>query len=205
MDYTTLATQEIIDATIQALGSHNFKTSVADTKEQALEFIKRTIPAGASVMNGSSVTLEQIGFVDYLASNSHPWNNLHAAVLAEQDPAKQALLRKQAVLSDWYLGSAHAVTQTGELIFGSNSGSQLPHILYTSPNVLLVVSTKKIVPAIKDALDRLESFVVPLEDQHMRQKYNVGTALNKEVIFRGENPKSGRTIQVLFVKESLGF
>ena len=205
MDYTTLAPQEMIDATIENLAQRAIKASIAQTKEQALEIIKTMIPAGASVMNGSSVTLEQIGFVDYLASGTHQWNNLHAAVLAEKDQARQAVLRKQAILSDWYLGSAHAVAQTGEMVFGSNSGSQLPHILYTSPNVLLVISTKKIVPTLRDALDRLESFVVPLEDQRMRQKYNVGTALNKEVIFRGENPKSGRNIHAIFVKESLGF
>lgn len=205
MDYTTLAPQEMIDATIENLAQRAIKASIAQTKEQALEIIKTMIPAGASVMNGSSVTLEQIGFVDYLASGAHQWNNLHAAVLAEKDQARQAVLRKQAILSDWYLGSAHAVAQTGEMVFGSNSGSQLPHILYTSPNVLLVISTKKIVPTLRDALDRLESFVVPLEDQRMRQKYNVGTALNKEVIFRGENPKSGRNIHAIFVKESLGF
>ena len=205
MDYTTLATQETIDATMQALVSHGFKVSIVDTKEQALEAIKRMIPAGASVMNGSSVTLEQIGFVDYLASGAHSWNNLHAAVLAEKDQAKQAMLRKQAVLSDWYLGSAHAVSKSGELVLGSNSGSQLPHIMYTSPHVLLVVSTKKIVPTLRDAIERLESYVVPLEDKHMHEKYNIATALNKEVIFRGENQKSGRDVNILFVKKPLGF
>lgn len=204
-NHSNLASQESIDTTIKALANHNMNASVVDTKEQALETIKRTIPAGASVMNGSSVTLEQIGFVDYLASGTHPWNNLHAAVLAEHDPQKQAALRTQATASDWYLGSAHAVAQTGEMVFGSNSGSQLPHLVFTSPNVLLVVSTKKIVPTLADALDRLESYVVPLEDKHMHEKYNTGTALNKELIFRNENPRMGRTIRVIFVKEDLGF
>ena len=36
-------------------------------------------------MNGSSVTLEQIGFVDYLKAGAHGWNNVHAGIVAEPD------------------------------------------------------------------------------------------------------------------------
>ena len=46
------------------------------------------------------------------------------AILAEKDPAKQALLRTQSALSDFYLGSVHAIAETGEFIIASNSGSQ---------------------------------------------------------------------------------
>jgi len=106
-------------------------------------------------MNGASRTLEEIGYVDYLKSGTHGWKNLHEEILAEKDPATQALLRKQSVLSDYYLGSAHAVTQTGELVIASNSGSQLPHLAYTSPNIILVVGTHKIVPTLQDALARI--------------------------------------------------
>ena len=156
-------------------------------------------------MNGSSVTLEQIGFVDYLKSGTHPWNNLHTGILAEKDPAKQGELRKQAVLSDYYLGSVHALSETGEFIIASNSGSQLPHIVFTSPNIIFVVSTQKIVPSLADGIKRLEEYVVPLEDKHMQELYGVGTAISKMVIFKREKPGSGRTVKMILVEEKLGF
>ncbi len=156
-------------------------------------------------MNGASRTLEQIGFIEYLKSGQHDWNNLHAAILAEKDPAKQMILRKQAVLSDYYLGSVHALAETGEFVIASNSGSQLPHIVFTSPNLIFVVSTKKIVPTLADALQRLEKYVVPLEEQHMQQLYRVGTAPNKIVIFKGENSMLGRKVRMILVNEPLGF
>ena len=156
-------------------------------------------------MNGSSVTLEQIGFVSFLQSGEHGWNNLHEAILAEKDPAKQSALRKQAVLSDYYLGSVHALAQTGEFVIASNTGSQLPHIVFTSPNLIFVVSTKKIVPTLADAMTRLEQHVVPLEDEHMKQKHGVGTAENKVFIFKGENPRIGRRVHMILVAEDLGF
>jgi L-lactate utilization protein LutC len=173
--------------------------------KETLEAIKKLIPQGASVMNGASVTLEQIGFVDYLKAGEHGWNNLHATILAEQDKEKQAQLRKLSVVSDFYLGSAHALTEGGELVIASNTGSQLPHLVFTSPNLILVVSTKKIVPSLEAGFERLEKHVVPLEDVHMKEKYGSGTKRNKTVILHGENPNMKRSVTVLLVNEDLGF
>lgn len=206
MDYNTLATEEVLTNTVAALKENNFEPIVVATKEEALAKIKELIPQGASVMNGSSRTLEQIGFVEYLKAGEHGWNNLHSAVLAETDPAKQLQLRRQALLADYYLGSVHALTQTGEMIIASNTGSQLPHIVYSSPNVIFVVGAQKIVPTVTDGQARLREHVVPLEDVNMQQKYKVHTALNKEFIYHKENIAfTGRAIKVIVVKETLGF
>jgi hypothetical protein len=205
MGYDTLPSQEVINKTAEALKGRGVEPIIVGTKEAALAKIKELIPAGASVMNGASRTLEEIGFVDHLKSGTHGWNNVHETVLAEKDPAKQAILRKQAVLSDYYLGSVHALVTTGEFIIASNSGSQLPHIVFTSPNLIFVVSTKKIVPTMADALARLCDYVIPLEDVQIMQKYGVHTSLSKLVTFYKENPKSGRTVRIILVNEKLGF
>ena len=205
MNYNTLASKEDIDATVKALGEKGFEVFVVERGADALAKIKEIIPRGASVMNGSSGTLEQIGYIDYLASGAHGWVNPKEAILAEKDPAKQAQLRRQAVASDYYLGSVHALAQNGEFVIGSNTASQLPHIVFSSPNLIFVVSTKKIVPTLAEAMRRLEEHVVPLEDAHMKKLYGVGTKLNKVVIFKGESPYNNRTLRMILVKEDLGF
>ncbi len=205
MNFDTLATKEEIIKTIEALKERNVEVCTVERGVDALEKVKALIPKGASVMNGASVTLEQIGFVEYLKSGTHGWNNLHEAILAEKDTAKQAILRTQSALSDYYLGSVHALAETGEFVIASNSGSQLPHIVFTSPNLIFVVSTKKIVPTLADALQRLEKHVVPLEDTHMKEKYGVGTNPSKIVIFNYENPIMQRNVRMILVNEKLGF
>ena len=205
MEYDTLASKEVVEKVIEALGKRNIEAFAVSDGASALSKIKELIPKGASVMNGASVTLEQIGFVDYLKSGEHGWNNLHEAILAEKDQAKQALLRKQAVLSDYYLGSVHALAETGEFVVASNTGSQLPHIVFTSPNLIFVVSTKKIVPTLPDAMNRLMEYVIPLEDKHMREKYGVGTVPNKILTFNGENPMLGRKVKLILIGQDLGF
>jgi hypothetical protein len=205
MKYNTLASKEIVEKTVKALELKHIETVVVKNKTQALEKIKGFIPQSVSVMNGSSVTLEQIGFVEYLKSGKHGWKNLHEGIVAEKDPAKQAVLRKQSVLSEYYIGSVHALCENGDFIIASNTGSQLPHIVFTSQNLIFVVSTKKIVPTMTEAMKRLEDYVVPLEDKHMLGKYGVHTAVNKIVIFKNENPMLGRKVRMILVEEDLGF
>lgn len=205
MNYNTLATKESIDKTVDGLTSRNVEVIVVKNGSEALEKIKELIPKGASVMNGSSTTLNQIGFIEYLKSGKHGWDNLHENIVNEKDPIEQATLRKQAVLSDYYLGSVHGLAETGEFVVASNSGSQLPHIVFTSPNLIFVVSAKKIVPTLDEAIRRLKEHVVPLEDARLMKAHGMHTSLNKMVIFENENPMMGRKVRMIIVQEDLGF
>ncbi len=177
MNYDSLASQETLEKVIGNLKERGVESSIVANKEEALAAAKAMIPAGASVMNGSSTTLKEIGFVDYLKSGTHGWKNLHEDILAEKDPERQAILRKQSVLSDYYLGSVHAVAETGETVIASNSGSQLPHIIYTSPNLILVVGAQKIVPDLNSAIARVREHVLPLEDARMKSVGMGGSAI----------------------------
>lgn len=201
----TPATAEVVTRAIEALKANGFEPTHVPSKEKALETIRGLIPDGASVMNGASETLQEIGLIDYLQSGEHPWKNLHDAILAEKDEAKQAQLRREAVVSDFYLGSAHALTETGELVFASNSGSQLPHLAFTSPHVVLVIGSNKIVPSVADAFERLRTHVVPREDERMKRVYGFGTTWAKTLIMHKENPAFGRAVRVLVVDAALGF
>jgi len=205
MNYEHLASGEVIHNTTKALFEHNFQGIVVDTKKDALEKIKELIPKEASVMNGSSLTLREMGYLEYLKSGEHGWKNLHEKIVVEQDEERQDILRKQALSSDFYVGSAHAITETGEIVIASNSGSQLPHLVFTSPNIILVVGAQKITPNISMALERIEKHVVPLEDKRMKEVYGFGTTHAKTLILHRENLMMGRKIHVIIVKEKLGF
>ena len=205
MDYTRLASEGSVEKTAEALKKRRFTPIIVENAKEALETIKKLIPKGSSVMSGSSVTLEEIGFVDHLKSGTHGWNNLHEAGLKEDDKEKRAHLRKHAVVSDYYLGSVHAVTEGGELVIASNTGSQLPHLAYTSPNLILVVGAQKIVPDLDAAFERIEKHVISLEDEHMKKLYGMGTEHNKTTVLHGESSMMKRAATVILVKEKLGF
>ncbi len=205
MNYDKIADNKIIEKTITNLQNNNFSSRLVKNKTEALSEIKKMIPPGASIMNGSSVTLHEIGFIDYLKSNEHGWNNLHANILSEKDADKQNKLRKESVLSDYFIVSAHAITENGEIIWASNSGSQLPHLVYTSQNIIIVVGTQKIVKNIEAGLDRIEKYVFPLEDERAKKLGWGGSLIAKLLILKKENPKMGRKINVILIPEKLGY
>lgn len=205
MSYTELASKETIDKTIAALKARNVEALFVETKEEAFEKVKELIPLGASVHNGSSRTLEEIGMIEYLKGTEHGWNNLHSAVVAETDPERQVELRQKALHADFYLGSLHALSETGEIVIASASGSQLPHLVFTSKNIILVVGVQKITSSLETAIQRLREYVYPLEDERMKSVGMGGSVMSKILILEHEPEFMGRSFKVILVNEKLGF
>lgn len=204
MSYNIIPTPEVINQTSVAIEARNIKVILVNNKEEALAKIKELIPVGSSVMTGGSTTLDQIGFTDLLKSGSHSWNNLKAGVAAETDPIKQKALRKQAVLADYFLGSVHAIAQTGELLFASGTGSQLPAYTFTSDNVIWVAGTHKIVPTVEDCYKRLKEYVFPLEDERMKKLGMAGGTIGMTLLFQ-KSILPNRKLTLILINEVLGF
>jgi len=204
-NFELLAEQTIVNVTIKALRNKGYNTLLVVNETEALKKIIELIPNHQSVMRGSSMTLKTIGFTDYLKSNKHRWTDWHGLVHAEKDPIKRRELRKKTAFADYYVGSVNALTKSGEFLVASNTGSQLPHIAFTSPHLIFVVSTKKIVKNMIEAFERLEKHVYPLEDERMKKVHGSGSSINKIIIFRGEALALQRKVNIILVNKNLGF
>ncbi len=132
MPFDSLAAPALVERTAAALTKRGYAAIVVADGAAALAKIKELIPAGASVMNGASKTLDQIGYLALVKSGQQTWKDLHASVWGAKDPADRTRLRKEATMSDYYVGSVNALVETGEFLNGSNTGSQLPHIAFNS-------------------------------------------------------------------------
>lgn len=204
MNYEHIASDEVISKVAEELKARNITPIIVDTKEEALEEIKKLIPKGVKVMNGSSTTLKEIGFVDYLKEGTHGWNNVHENILNEKDPVKQARLRKESVLADYFLGSVHAITEAGQLLIASASGSQMPSYAFTSDNVIWVASANKIVVDREAGFKRIEDYVFPLENKRMQGVGYHGSTIGRVLVFEREIMPN-RHLTMILVKEKLGF
>jgi hypothetical protein len=206
MEYATLPPLEHIQATLRAVKERGIKAELVDTKADALARVQALIPPGAVVMTAASVTLQQIGFEALLISGNHPWRNFKADLLAEKDPAKQMTMRRQGTLAEYYLGSVNAIAETGELVFASGSGSQLPAYAYTSRNVIWVAGAQKITPTLEDAIRRVREYVLPLEDRRMKSIGNAaGSRINRILILENEPVYLRRNLTLILVNQVLGF
>lgn len=57
---------DTLDETVANVEHRNIAVTVCDTGDEARDYLADCIPATASVMNGRSTTLYEIGFIDYL-------------------------------------------------------------------------------------------------------------------------------------------
>jgi len=89
----------------------------------AVDYLLSRIPAGATVMNGGSTTLEQIGFLDALKDGPYDW--LRPRVKAVSDPEERVRARRRATIADYFVGGINAITAAGEIVNADGSGK--PH------------------------------------------------------------------------------
>ncbi len=206
MDFSLPASRQAVQEAAAAVSSRGVAVEVVDSRREALARLTAIIPAGASVMTGASETLKEIGFQDLLKSKDHPWRNLREQIVAEQDLQRQMLLRRQAALADYFVGSVHAVSRTGEIVVASATGSQLGPYAYSSPNVIWVVGAQKIVGTVEEGIRRIREYIIPHEEKRMRELTagKVGTMVGKLLIFERESPLAGRKLTLLLVREAIG-
>jgi hypothetical protein len=198
------AEKKTVEKTIEALKSRNINAIFVETGNEAKEKILELIPKGAEVMTMTSVTLSTLGLPEII-NNSGDYDAVKPK-LNKLDRKTQSLeMQKLGSAPEWSIGSVHAVTQEGNVVIASNTGSQLPGYLYGSQHVIWVVGTQKIVKDLDIAMKRIYDYILPLESVRLNKQYNVtmGSNVSKIAIVNKEvNPQR---VTLIFVDEVLGF
>lgn len=204
MDWSKLADDKEVAEFVENAKRRGISVVLVNNRDEALNQIKQMIPKGAAVANGSSTTLDEIGFVNYLKNGDHGWRNLHAEVLAEEDQAKQADMRRKMVTdADYFLASVNAISKDGELVACDQSGSRVTAFPFAAKKLVLVAGTQKISKDLEQAMERVRKYVLPKEDERAKKAYGFGSSLGKWVIIEKEISKE--RITLILVKEELGF
>jgi LUD domain len=200
-DHTAAATEESIQRAAGALAGNNIEVVVVDDGAAARERVLAMLPDGAEVYTAKSKTLEDIG-VFAAVNESGNYDAVRPRYL-KMDRATQAReIRKLMAAPDYIVGSVHAVTEDGQLIAASYSGSQVGGFAYGAGRVILVVGSQKIVPDLATGLVRMREHVLPYEDARLREQLGVGTKAAKILIHSAEGAP-GRTT-VIIVRSPVG-
>jgi hypothetical protein len=200
-DFAAPADEARIERVKRALEENGIAVQVADTGEDARRLAFDLLPEGAEVFSSSSQTLEEIGFNRELESSSR-----YTAVrnlLKTMDYATQARdMVKLGAAPEWVAGSVHAVTESGEVLVASASGSQLGPYSAGAEGVVWVVGSQKLVSDHEEGMRRIYQHVLPLEDARALKAYGMHSMVAKVLTFYKERP--GR-ITMIIVRESLGY
>jgi hypothetical protein len=201
-EFAKLASEEQIERTVKALEANGIHALVAENGEEAKRIFFELVPEGAEVFLGASVTLETLGIKDII-DKSGRYEAVRPKMFAMNRETQGREIRKLGGAPDYAAGSVHAVTEAGQVMIASNTGSQLGPYALGAGKVIWVVGAQKLVKDLEEGFKRIYEYDLPLETEHMRQLYNMGTGVNKVLIVNREIRPN--RITMIIVKEELGF
>jgi YkgG family uncharacterized protein len=198
------ASDKIIERTAEALRAKGYTVHVVENGEAAKNVVLGLLPEGAEVGQGASTTLERIGITHEIEeSGRYDAVRKHTRSMDRSTPEGLRAMRKLGVGPDWYVNSAHALTEDGTIVVASNTGSQLAPLAFGAGEVIWVIGSQKLVPDLETAMERLEQHTLPLENERMQGLYGTDSEIKKLLIIRKEFRPSRFT--VVLIKEPVGF
>jgi len=200
--FDTKADLEVVNMTIEAL-KNNGIDAILVSRDDAKQTVLDLIEKGSEVMTMTSVTLDELGISEVI-NGSGDYVGLKPKLYSLDKATQGKEMRVIGAVHDYALGSVHAVTQDGQLVIASLTGSQLPAYAYTAEHVIWVVGTQKITKDLNEAMERLNTHTLELESERARKAYGVpGSAIAKTLIFSKEIIP-GR-VKVVFVDDAIGY
>lgn len=194
-------TNDPLERVAAALRTHTIEAIVVETGDEARQVVLGLIPDGAEVHSGKSKTLEDVGLYSDLVESGR-YDALRPRMFSMDRQTQGREIRKLVAAPDFMFGSVAAITEDGTLVAASATGSQLGAYAAGAGRLILVVGSQKIVPDLESALRRINDVVFPWENDQVRARMGVDTALEKVLIIYGEW-RPGRTTVVL-VREPVG-
>ena len=202
VEFARPASEETLDAVADRLRERNFEVVIVDTAAEARAAVFALIPEGAEVHSGKSKTLEDVGIFKELMESDR-YDFVRKRTLGMDRKTQMREITKMGATPDYMLGSVQALTEAGQLVVASASGSQIGPYAAGARQLILVVGSQKIVPDLDTALRRIKEHVMPYEDARLREQMGVGTKLARILILeRDYSP--GRTT-VILVRAPVGF
>lgn len=201
-EFAQLASDEQIERTAKALEANGIHVLVAENGEEARRIFFELVPEGTEVFLGASVTLETLGIKGEI-DKSGKYDALRPKMFAMDRATQGREIRKLGGAPDYAAGSVHAVTENGQVLIASNTGSQLGPYASGAGKVIWVVGAQKLVKDLDEGLRRIYEYDLPLETEHMRQLYDAPAGVNKILIVNREFRPN--RITMIIVKEELGF
>lgn len=201
-NWKQLADKKIIEKTIENLRANNINAVFVKTGKDAKEMVLQMIPKGTAVLIGQSKTLEEIGLASEI-EESAKFMSVRKEYMSLDHEKDSLRIRELRTAPEMIIGSVHAVTENGEVLIASNTGSQLAAYAYGAGKVIWVIGAQKIVKDLNEGNMRIYDYVLELESERLKKLYGIPSNVSKLLIFNKEPAKD--RVTTIIVNEPLGF
>ena len=196
---------DIVKKNLEARG---FSVKTFATGEEAAEYLDRMID-GKSVGFGGSLTLQQIGLYEKLAShNQMYWHQVAA-------PEEKETVRAAELTAQIFCSSANGLSEDGQILNIDGIGNRVAATLFGHEKVYFVIGRNKLCPTYEEALWRARNIAAPKNAQRLGMKTPCAVKGDRcydckspDRICRGLvvlwGPMMGMETEVILVDEDLG-
>ena len=135
----------------------------AKDKEEAKKIALSLIPEGSSVTWGGTASAEEIGLKAAVKEGNFV---VYDRADAKSDEETEEILRK-AFFCDFYLASANAITEKGEIVNIDGKANRVAAISFGPKNVIFIVGVNKITKNVEEGLTRARNYAAPINGMRL--------------------------------------
>lgn len=154
-----------IEKTIRSFERNRYSVSYFKTYAEAADYIDSQVD-GKVVGFGDSKTLIKMDMYNRLAAHNVVYDPNQSV-----DNDEFVAIAKKTLVTDVFLTSVNAMSETGEMVNIDGTGNRVAGSLFGHDKVYFVVSTNKICPTLDDAIFRARNVAAPLNSK----KYDLPT------------------------------
>jgi LUD domain len=200
LEFAKPASEATLEALAERMRARNFEVVIVDDGAAAKAEVLSRVPEGSQVHSGKSKTLEDIGIFDEFMDNEK-YDFIRRRTLKMDRNTQRDEMRKAGAAPDIMVNSAHAVTEAGQIVMTSATGSQIGPIASGAGKLILVIGSQKVVPDLDTAFRRIEDYVIPYEEDRLKVAHGVAK-MNRTLILEGDHTP-GRTT-IILVRTPIG-
>ena len=146
---------------VEALKSRHFESWYFSTVEEAKEKVLSLIEKGKSIGWGGSYTLAETGILEAIKQGDYKLIDRDAA----KDKAERKMIQKQALIADYFIMSANAISEDGVIVNLDGNGNRAAAMVYGPDNVIVVAGMNKVCKTVEDAVKRTRTVAAPINAQ----------------------------------------
>lgn len=201
-----------IENTIEALKKNNMNGYLVSNKEELIDKIKELVPDDAKVACGGSMSLFEVGVIDFLRKGNYKFLDRYKFDIT---PEEIKNIYRESFFADAYFASSNAITENGEIYNVDGNGNRVAALLYGPSKVILIVGINKIVSNLEEAIERNRKISAPANAKRLNKStpcVKTGYCVNcshpekicrEYTVIKSQGDKD--RIHVIFMNKSIGY
>lgn len=164
--FTQWRNEKLIERTIENLKKNNMEAFLVQDEVDLIEKLNELIKDGSMVAVGGSITLFEMGVIDYLRNGKFTFLDRYETNLSSEKLKK---LYRESFGADTYLCSTNALTEQGELFNVDGNGNRVAAMIYGPDQVIVICGINKIVKDLKEAEERVKKIAAPVNARRLNK------------------------------------